>query len=302
MLKQVLSALLLTLTPSLGGKQVMRSCEEAKALAMLTSRMFLLTSILLLSAIAAMAQATTGNLKGVVTDTAGAVVAGASVNVKNDATGAVSETTSNSEGIYEVPNLRPSTYAVTVEAPNFKRSVSTGVVVRIGIVNPLDVKLEPGNVSETVTVTGGTEEVVQKDQSQISTTIETRKVQDLPSNGAGSGLDTIALLAPGVIANNSGGVNTNGTGLSVNGNRARSNNFQIDGSDNNDLSVAGPANFVDNQDAVQEYQVITNNFSAQYGRNQGAIVNIVTKSGSNTFHGSLFEFHRDNAHLNSLDN
>jgi len=302
MLKQVLSALLLTLTPSLGGKQVMRSCEEAKALAMLTSRMFLLTSILLLSAIAAMAQATTGNLKGVVTDTAGAVVAGASVNVKNDATGAVSETTSSSEGIYEVPNLRPSTYAVTVEAPNFKRSVSTGVVVRIGIVNPLDVKLEPGNVSETVTVTGGTEEVVQRDQSQISTTIETRKVQDLPSNGAGNGLDTLALLAPGIIANNSGGVNTNGTGFSVNGNRARSNNFQIDGSDNNDLSVSGPALFIDAQDAVGEVQIITNNFSAQYGRNQGAIVNYVTKSGTNQFHGSLFEFHRDAKNFNSLDN
>ncbi|HAF16286.1 MAG TPA: hypothetical protein DCK99_21830, partial [Blastocatellia bacterium] len=280
----------------------MRSCEEVKALAMFTSRMFLLTSILLLSAIAAMAQATTGNLRGVVMDTAGAAVAGAGVSVKNEATGAVSQTTTSSEGNYEVPNLPPGTYAVTVEAPNFKRSVSTGVIVRIGIINPLDVKLEAGNVSETVTVTGGTEEIVQREQSQISTTIETRKIQDLPSNGAGGGLDTLALLAPGVIANNSGGVNTNGTGFSVNGNRARSNNFQIDGSDNNDLSVSGPALFIDAQDAVGEVQIITNNFSAQYGRNQGAIVNYVTKGGTNQFHGSLFEFHRDNKNFDSLDN
>jgi outer membrane receptor protein involved in Fe transport len=264
--------------------------------------MFLLTSILLLSAIAAMAQATTGNLRGVVMDTAGAAVAGAGVSVKNEATGAVSQTTTSSEGNYEVPNLPPGTYAVTVEAPNFKRSVSTGVIVRIGIINPLDVKLEAGNVSETVTVTGGTEEIVQREQSQISTTIETRKIQDLPSNGAGGGLDTLALLAPGVIANNSGGVNTNGTGFSVNGNRARSNNFQIDGSDNNDLSVSGPALFIDAQDAVGEVQIITNNFSAQYGRNQGAIVNYVTKGGTNQFHGSLFEFHRDNKNFDSLDN
>jgi hypothetical protein len=105
-----------------------------------------------------------------------------------------------------------------------------------------------------------------------------------------------------VIPNNSGGVNTNGTGLSVNGNRARSNNFQIDGSDNNDLSVAGPALFVDAQDSLQEYQVITNNFSAQYGRNQGAIINLVTKSGTNDFHGSLFEYHRDRRVLDTLDN
>jgi outer membrane receptor protein involved in Fe transport len=88
--------------------------------------------------------------------------------------------------------------------------------------------------------------------------------------------------------------------LSVNGNRARSNNFQIDGSDNNDLSVSGPALFVDAQDSLQEYQVITNNFSAQYGRNQGAIVNLVTKSGTNDFHGTLFEYHRDRRALEAV--
>src|SRR2546427_6098933 len=108
----------------------MRNCEEAKALTTSTTRIFLFTSILLLSAIAAMAQATTGNLKGVVTDTAGAVVAGASVSVKNEATGTATQTTTTSEGTYEVPNLQPGTYAVTVEASNFKRSVSNGVIVR----------------------------------------------------------------------------------------------------------------------------------------------------------------------------
>jgi hypothetical protein len=267
-----------------------------------TSRLLVVASILALSAIATMAQATTGTLRGTVVDASGAFVAGASVTAKNEATGAESKTTSSGEGAYEIPNLLPGTYVVTVEATNFKRSVGTGVVVKIGIVNAYDARLEAGDVTETVTVTAGTEEVVQRDQSQISTTIETRKVQDLPSNGAGSGLDTLALLAPGVIAHNSGGVNTNGTGFAVNGNRARSNNFQIDGSDNNDLSVSGPALFIDNQDAVGEIQIITNNFSAQYGRNQGAIVNYVTKGGTNQFHGSLFEFHRDAKNFNSLDN
>jgi outer membrane receptor protein involved in Fe transport len=249
-----------------------------------------------------LAQATTGTLRGTVTDANGGAVAGANVTVKSEATGTVSPIKTTGEGTFDVPALQPGTYTVTVEAPGFKRSVSTGVAVKIGIVNPVAVVLEAGNVSETVTVTSNTEEIVQRDQAQISTTIDTRRVQDLPSNGAAGGIDTLALLAPGVVANRSGGTNTNGAGLSVNGNRGRSNNFQIDGADNNDLSVAGPALFVDFQDSVQEYQVITNNFSAQYGRNQGAIVNIVSKGGTNQFHGSAFDLHQDAAFFNSLNN
>ena len=281
----------------------MISFRKVKALSLFATLALVFTAVFALSASNAMAQATTGSLRGVVTDVNGAVVPGASVTAKNETTGNASPvTTTNGDGVFELAALQPGSYSVTVEATNFKRSVSTGVQVKVGIVNPFDAKLEAGNVSETVTVVGTTEEIVQRDQSQISTTVETRKVEDLPSNAAGSGLDTLALLAPGVFPTNSGGVNTNGTGLNVNGNRARSNNFQIDGSDNNDLSVAGPALFVDNQDQIQELQIITNNFSAQYGRNQGAIINYVTKGGTNEFHGRLFEYHRDNKVLNSLDN
>ena len=222
----------------------MRSSPTAKALAMFSTRMFALACVLVLAAIAVMAQATTGSLRGTVTDANGGVVSGANVTVKNQSTGSTSTATTNSEGSFEATFLQPGEYTVTVEAANFKRSVSTGVSVKIGIVNPVAVVLEAGNVSETVTVTANTEEIV-RDQSQVSTTIEARRIQELPSNGAGAGIDTLALLAPGVIANRAGGTNTNGTGLSVNGNRGRSNNFQIDGSDNNDLSVAGPALFVD---------------------------------------------------------
>jgi hypothetical protein len=249
-----------------------------------------------------MAQATSGTLKGSVVDSNGAVVANASVSVKSEATGIGINTTTGGDGVFEAPNLLPGAYTVTVESAGFKRSVNTGVNVKVGIINPVSVKLETGNVAESVTVTAGTEEIIQRDQSQISSTIEARRISELPSNGAGGGIDTLALLVPGVVANRGGGTNTNGTGLSVNGNRGRTNNFQIDGSDNNDLSVAGPALFVDFQDQVQEFQVITNNFSAQYGRNQGAVINIVTKGGSNDFHGTLFEFHRDAFRLNSLNN
>jgi carboxypeptidase family protein len=264
---------------------------------------FVLMAIcLLFGAGTASAQETTGALRGTVTDVNGAVVSGANVTVTNEATGTQQTKQTTGDGAFEFSKLTPGSYTVTIEASGFKRSLNKEVSVKLGIVNPLDVKLEPGAVSETVTVTAGTEEIVQRDQSQISQTVETRKIADLPSNAAGSGLDTLALLAPGVIPNNSGGVNTNGTGISVNGNRARSNNFQIDGSDNNDLSVAGPALFVDAQDSLQEYQIITNNFSAQYGRNQGAIVNLVTKGGSNDFHGTLFEYHRDRKVLDTLNN
>ncbi len=281
----------------------MNRSRKAKAVASITSWLIALITSVLLVSVPAMAQAVTGTLRGTVTDANGGVIAGANVTVKNEATGSLSPSvTTGGEGTFDVSALLPGSYTVTVEATGFKRSVNTGVPVKIGIVNPVAVVLEAGNVSETVTVTANAEAIVQRDQAQISTTINTRQVQDLPSNGAASGLDTLALLAPGVINQRSTGANTNGTGLSVNGNRGRSNNFQIDGADNNDLTVTGPALFVDFQDQVQEYQIITNNFSAQYGRNQGAIVNIVTKGGTNEFHGSLFDFHQDAFHLNSLNN
>lgn len=249
-----------------------------------------------------MAQATTGSIRGVVADTNGAVVAGATVMLKNEGTGVESTTTTNGEGIYSFGSLAPGKYTVTVQQPNFKKYVQTGVAVNIGVVSGVDVPLEAGNVSEIVTVTSNSEEVLQTEQSQISGSIDSRRVEELPSNGAGNGLDTLALLIPGVVANRVGGTNTNGTGLSVNGNRGRSNNFQIDGADNNDLSVGGPALFIGFADAVQEFQVITNNFDASYGRNQGAIINYVTKGGTNDFHGSAFWHHQNATALDSLDN
>jgi len=251
----------------------------------------------------AMAQATTGTLRGTVTDQNGGAVAGASVTATNQATNVTSAVFKTSgDGIYTIPNLIPGQYTVTVEATGFSRNQTTNVDVKLGIETGIDVSLKPGAVSETVTVVAGTEEVVNRDQSQISASFEARKIEELPSNVAGGGIDTLALLAPGVINNPGAFTNTNGAGLSVNGNRGRSNNFQIDGSDNNDLSIGGPSLFVDNQDQIQEYQVITNNFSAQYGRNQGAVVNIVTKAGTNDFHGSAFEFFRDRRNLDSLNN
>ncbi len=263
-----------------------------------------ISALLAVSSLPVLAQATTGTLRGTLTDPNGQPVAGASVTAKNQGTGVESGTfTTSDQGIYVFSNLVPGTYMVTVESTaGFSKKIVTAVNVGLGQVTDLPISLTIGSPTEVVTVTSSGEEVINRDQSQIASIFETRKIEELPSNGAGNGLDTLALLAPGVIASRNSGVNTDGVGLSVNGNRGRSNNFQIDGSDNNDLSIGGPSLFVDNQSQVQEYQVITNNFSAQYGRNQGAIVNVVTKGGTNEFHGDLFEFHQNWKHLSSLNN
>lgn len=279
----------------------MRNSPFAKTLTLTVAFALAVVTMIFLSNTPVMAQATTGTLKGTVVDPNGAAIAGAAVTVKNEATGIEVTSTSNSEGAFSFTNLIPGKYSVTV-APSsgFKTKTTTGVDVRLGQETDIKVDLAIGVPSETVTITGNTEEIVQT-SSQISSSFETRKVEELPSNAAGSGIDTLALLAPGVVPG-FGNVNGNGVTLSVNGNRARANNFTLDGTDNNDLSLGGPNLFVDNQDAVAEFQIITNNYSAQYGRNQGAIVNIVTKSGSNTWHGSAFEFHRNSSALDAMTN
>lgn len=251
----------------------------------------------------AFGQQQTGTLRGTVSDPNGQVVAGATITAKNQASGVTSSTLQTSDdGTFVITNLTPGKYNLTVEQSGFKKKSVVDITVSLGAVAEVNVALEVGAPSEVVTVTSTGEELVTKDQTQISTTFETRKIEDLPSNGAGSGIDTLALLAPGVVVSRNSGVNENGTGLSVNGNRGRSNNFQIDGSDNNDLSIGGPSLFVTNQSQVAEFQIITNNFSAQYGRNSGSVVNIVTKQGGNDFHGDLFLHHRDAFNLNSLNN
>jgi outer membrane receptor protein involved in Fe transport len=251
---------------------------------------------------AAMAQDVTGSIRGVVVDQQGAVVPGATVTAKSQTTGVDRATTSDASGAFSMTKLTPGRYTLTIEKEGFKKKAVTDVNLSLGENSLGNLSLETGALSETVTVTAGTEEIVNRDQAQISATFESRKIEDLPSNSAGAGLDTLLLNVPGVAQNSGGGTNTNGTGLSVNGNRGRSNNFQIDGSDNNDLSVGGPSLFIGNQDQIQEVQIITNNFSAQYGRNLGSVVNYVTKGGGNQFHGTGFLYHRDQRNLDSLDN
>ncbi len=250
---------------------------------------------------ATLAQTASGGLRGVVTDASAAAIPGARLTARNVNTGVEISATSNNEGLYALPRLIPGSYNLSAEAPGFKKTEHTQVEVSIGKDTVIDFRLETGAISDVVTVVGGAEALVEKDTVQISSTFQERKVQELPLNVPGRGLDRIALLVPGVAVG-FGNVNGNGVTLSANGQRARSNNFTIDGVDNNDLTIGGPAFFVRNPAVVSEFQVITNNFSAEFGRNQGAIVNISSKSGTNEYHGSVNWDHLDAANFNSLNN
>jgi outer membrane receptor protein involved in Fe transport len=248
------------------------------------------------------AQTATGGIRGVVTDPTGATLPGATVTARNVATGVESKTTATGEGGYSIPRILPGRYKVVVEAPGFKKTEFPDIEVSAGKDTVIDAKLETGALTEVVTVTGGGEALVEKDTAQISATLQEKKISELPfTPGADGGLDTLALLAPGATMG-FGNVNMNGAQVSVNGNRSRSTNFTIDGVDNNDLSIGGPVFFVRNTEMVSELQVVTNNFSAEYGRNQGGIVNYVSKSGGNEYHGAITYDRLDNKNFNSLTN
>ncbi|HZM89005.1 MAG TPA: carboxypeptidase regulatory-like domain-containing protein [Blastocatellia bacterium] len=250
----------------------------------------------------ASAQATAGGIRGVVLDVNGAVVPSAPVIATNIATGVEYKATATGEGLYAIPRIPAGQYKITVQVQGFKKADYQNVEVSVGRDVVVDVTLEPGAVSESVTVTGTTEVLIEKDTAQISARFRGRAITDLPINLGGGGLDRIALAMPGITSGIGANVNANGTQISANGNRTRANNFTIDGVDNNDLSIGGPNYFVRNKDLVQEYQVITNNFSAEYGRNAGAIINIATKQGGNGFHGAVTWYHQDNKIFNTLTN
>ncbi len=263
--------------------------------------LLLAISLILLGAARTPAQTTVGGIRGMVVDVSGAIVPGVVVVATNTATNLEYRAVTNSEGIYQIARIPPGKYVVTAESQGFRKAEYTDVEVKIGTDTVVDIKLEVGALTETVTVDASRTSLVQMDTVQVSASFEVKKVQDLPVNVPGGGLDRIALLVPGVTPG-FGNVNSNGVTLSANGNRARANNFTIDGVDNNDLTIGGPNYFVQNPAAVQEFQVITNNFSAEYGRNQGAIVNIVSRTGTNAYHGSLTWTHQDRKNFDSLTN
>lgn len=242
----------------------------------------------------------TGTVAGTVQDQQGAIVANASVEGVLTATGAKFSSRSNATGYFELSNLPPGSYTLSIDAAGFHRLQLADVVVEAGRTNTLSaLTLQVGSTSEMITVEAATP-LIESSSSQIGGDFDTKVVQTLPYPGAG--FDYLVLFVPGVANNGSANFsNSNGAAVANNGLRGRSNNFEIDGQANNDNSVAGPLVFVGNQDAMEELQVVSNNFSAEYGRNSGTVVNYITKSGTNTWHGSGYEFYEGDWDR-SLDN
>lgn len=246
----------------------------------------------------AFAQVNSASVTGLVTDTAGAVVPNASVTLKNKATNVETTATTDSSGYYTFASVPVGEYAVTFERQGFKRVVLEEVKLDVGQKARVDASFEVGAVTETVTVTSAT--LLTTQEATTGGVIDNHLVEQLPLSGRN--WDDLISLVPGVQVDRyteEGGGTAGGRtgGANVHGVRSLQNNFVLDGVDNNSISenvqelttqIARPS-----VDSIQEFKVSTNPYSAENGRSPGALVSVVTKSGSNAFHGTLYEFHRN---------
>ena len=264
-------------------------------------KLFLTTFLLILvGCAAALAQTSRGTITGVVTDPAGAVVTGATVEIVNKATNQKRSVTTNESGIYRFDAVDLGTYDLTITAQGFKTLTNTGVGVTANQTQTLDAQLEIGSENVVIDVAAGPSELLQRSEPVRGGNFTQTQLQALPT----SNLDPYNLgrLLPGVVTATGGAQFGNDAQFSVNGQRPRGNNFLIDGTENNDISVTGPANQINNEDAIQEVSVQTGLFSAEFGRAGGGVFNIITKGGTNDFHGTgrwLFLSERFNALTNS---
>ncbi|HYY99625.1 MAG TPA: carboxypeptidase-like regulatory domain-containing protein, partial [Pyrinomonadaceae bacterium] len=241
---------------------------------------------------AALAQAdsTSANLSGVVKDPTGAVIPGATVTVRNPATNEVRTATTNDDGFYQLVQLTPGTYEVSVEAANFKKAVVPAVTVTVGQRADLDIALEVGQITDVVTVSGAQTELIETSKTNVSSTIDETRIDNLPINQRD--YINFTLTNSMVTRDNGRPIGPAPTsGLNFGGQRGRSNLVQVDGADNTDNSVNAARSTV-SQEAVQEFQVVTNSFAPEFGRTAGGVVNVVTKSGTNDVTGNVFGFIR----------
>jgi hypothetical protein len=267
-----------------------------------TAAICLTAAILFPSALRA--QVAGGTLSGTITDPSGRVVPEAEIVIKNVATGVERIVTTNTDGFYIAVNLLPGDYQVTTSATGFNTEVNTGITMNVGAQQTFDLTLHVGTVSHRVVVTTEAP-AIQLTSSEISATVNATTVRELPLNGRSwtdlaalqPGVDTIQ-TQPSFATGSDRGNRGFGQQLTISGARPQQNNYRLDGVSLNDYANGAPGSVLGGNlgvDAIQEFSVLTSNYSAEYGKTSGGIVNAVTRSGTNSFHGSVYEFLRNSA-------
>lgn len=270
-----------------------------------TCHMFrvVLAGFIFLLSIAAIGQVLKGSISGTATDPEGAVIANAKVTATHSQTGQTFTTTSDNSGLFRISLIPAGDYKVEVAAPGFSSAIQNSVSVTPGRDTGLGtIKLAVGQANTTVEVVSSAP-LVESTQAQVTNAFTGTALTSFAGVQENQGLDNLALFVPGVVSSRDNNFsNTNGgAGFSSNGLRGRNNDQQIDGQNNNDNSVAGPSLFLSDSEFVDQYVLITDQFAPEYGRNSGSVVNIITKSGTNTWHGSVYA-NENNSTVNSLTN
>src|SRR5882724_8159921 len=245
-----------------------------------------------------------GTISGTVTDSSGRVIGNVQITINNLATGVTRDVTTNDGGFYSAPNLLPGTYQAKFSAKGFKTEARSGIALTVGATEVLDLTMKVGTAVETIQVTGEAP-AVQLATSDISAVVNATTVRELPLNGR-SWTD-LATLQPGVdaihtqpdfAAGTDRGNRGFGQQLTISGARPQQNNYRLDGVSLNDYANGAPGSVLGGNlgvDAIQEFSVLTSNYSAEYGKTSGGVVNAITRSGTGAFHGSAYEFLRNSA-------
>jgi hypothetical protein len=262
----------------------------------LGSWLLLILVVVSLLSVPLLAQKTSGTIRGVVTDPSGAVVANVPVVIKNNETGLERTVTTNAQGEYVAPEIAVGVYTVTVKAPNFKESVSSNVDLHTSSTETLNIQLQVGSTSEQVTV-AASEVQVQTDNAALGEVVTGEQVRELPLNGRS--FVQLTQLQPGVSAAENFSANNKGllagVDFSVNGNATTNNLFLVDGANNNDVGSNRTILIYPSIEAISEFKMLRNSYGPEYGQASGAVINIVTRSGSNQWHGDVLYFGRNDA-------
>src|SRR5215472_4603578 len=263
--------------------------ESNNTVAVAPVRIISVCGLWLLGASPIWGQLGTATIYGNVTDSSGAVVVGATVSAMNNDTGFLRQTATNPQGQYNLPGLNPGSYSLSVAFAGFRRAERSGITLQVDQNARIDVSLEVGQATETVEIVAQAP-LIESESASLGAVVDTQKIAELPLNGRN--FLQLARLVPGVDSGTQGG-ETGPDGFSANGLRADQNAFHLDGTSNSN-PLNDQITFRPSIDSLQEFKIETSNYSAEFGKGAGAQINVVTKSGTNSFHSMLWEFNRNN--------